>query len=108
MTPQRIIVGLWLAAIAIIVVSQQSQDAGAWPPAYRVGGAAITYTALLGLAAVPGAGSLAVVFAIAWTLGLGWRARTGGAAPVGFAPPHATSAQRAPSTSTPAKAASHG
>lgn len=99
MTPQRIIVGCWLAALVIIVWSQQESEQGAWPPAYRVGGAAVTYTALLVFAAVPGAGPLAAVFALSWTAGLAWRvAKPGAKIPTSFGPPAPVSA---PTITTP-------
>lgn len=96
MSAQRVIIGCWIAALGIIVYSQQRSDAGTFPPAYRLGGAAITYTALLALAAFPPAAGLATVFSLAWTFGLAWRSTRPTAAPVGFAPAGTTAAQRAP------------
>lgn len=89
MKSQRVIVGAWVAAIGIIVWSQQQQQAGVLPPAYRLGGAAVTYTFLLVLSMVPGAGPLAATFALAWTFGLLWRtsnATAGRPVPASFAP----------------------
>lgn len=95
MSAQRVIIGCWLAALGIIVYSQQRSEAGVFPPAYRLGGAALTYTFLLVMAAFPPAAPLATVFSIAWTFGLAWRSTQTTAAPAGLAPATATAAQRA-------------
>lgn len=96
MRARRIIVGCWLIALVLIFWQQQKSEQGVFPPAYRVGGAAITYTSLLLLAAFPPAEGLAIVFSLAWTVGLAWRGINATKVPTGFAPAHASAAQRAP------------
>jgi hypothetical protein len=68
--PVRLIVLMWVSALAIVTYGHYRNGGTGLPPASGYTGSALTYSLLGGLAQIPAAGPLAGMFAVAWTFQL--------------------------------------
>lgn len=70
MNPARVVIFMWLLAIAIVTYGHYHNDGVGLPPASGYFGSAVTYSLLAMLTLVPGMGPIAGVFAAGWTFSL--------------------------------------
>jgi hypothetical protein len=66
----RLIVFLWVIALAIITYGHYKNDGVSLPPASGYFGSAVVYSLLGGMAQIPAAGPLAAMFSVAFTFSL--------------------------------------